>query len=263
MEFDALQYTLDTDGIATITLDRPDAANAYSQAMVDSLVAAFEHANEDAGVRVIIVTGAGRAFSAGGDLQLMRKHAGMFKGDPAELRRRYIDGIQRVPRTITRVRKPMIAAINGAAIGAGLDLACMCDIRVASNRAKFGSTFIQLGLVPGDGGAHFLAKVIGFPNALELILTGRIFDAVEADHLGLLHEMVESNMVMLRALEIARQIAAHPPEAVMLARSLVYESWGRDVHSSLDLAATYQGIAQNRPEHDALVDRMIKRTSKK
>lgn len=263
MKFNALQYTLNDDGVAILTLDRPDAANAYSQEMVDSLVDAFEHVNADSNVRVLIITGAGRFFSAGGDLQLMRKHAGMFEGDPAELRRGYIDGIQRVPQAVARLRKPTIAAINGAAIGAGLDLACMCDIRVGSSRAKFGSTFIQLGLVPGDGGAHFLAKVVGFPNALELILTGRIFDAIEADRLGLLHELVEGDMVMPKALEIATRIAQHPPEAVMLARSLVYKSWDLDVHASLDLAATYQGIAQNRPEHDSLVDKMIERTSKK
>lgn len=257
-------YHLDpTTHIATLTLNRSEAANAYSQEMIDALVQYLEQANQDPNVRVLIVTGQGRVFSAGGDLQLMRKHEGMFYGDPAQLRQSYLDGIQRVPKAFAAFRKPTIAAINGAAIGAGLDLACMCDIRIASNRAKFGSTFIQLGLVPGDGGAYFLAKIIGFPKALELILTGRIVSALEANDLGLLHDLVEPQMVMPKALETAQAIAAHPPEAVALARDLVYKSWHLNVHASLDLAATYQGIAQNRPEHDALVDQMIERTSKK
>lgn len=262
MEFPELLYTVDEDGIATITLNRPDARNAYSQQMLESLEQALAHANNDPQVRVLILTGAGSAFSAGGDLQLMRKHEGMFEGDPAELRQQYLDGIHRVPQAVSRFRKPMIAAINGPAIGAGLDLACMCDIRVASSRAKFGSTFIQLGLIPGDGGAYFLAKIIGFPRAMELILTGRIIDTIEADRLGLLHEFVEPSFVLPRAHAIAKTIAAHAPEAVKLARSLVYESWDLQMQQALNLAATYQGIAQNRPEHDDLVDQMIARTTK-
>lgn len=262
MEFPELLYTVDDDGVALLTLNRPEARNAYSQQMLESLEQALAHANNDPNVRVLVLTGAGSAFSAGGDLQLMRKHEGMFEGDPAELRQRYIDGIHRIPQAVARFRKPMIAAINGAAIGAGLDLACMCDIRVASSRAKFGSTFIQLGLIPGDGGAYFLAKIVGFARAMELILTGRVIDAIEADRFGLLHEFVEPSFVLPRAMEYAKQIASHAPEAVKLARSLVYESWELNQQQSLNLAATYQGIAQNRPEHDVLVDKMIARTTK-
>lgn len=258
-----IRYRVDeATHIATLTLNRPEAANAYSQEMIDALVETLHQANQDPHVRVLILTGEGRVFSAGGDLQLMRTRQGMFYGDPAELRQSYLDGIQRVPRAFAQFRKPVIAAINGAAIGAGLDLACMCDIRIASNRAKFGSTFIQLGLVPGDGGAHFLAKIVGFPKALELILTGRVFGALEANDLGLLHDLVEPDAVMPKALDLAKMIAAHPPEAVSLARTLVYKSWNLGVYESLDLAATYQGIAQNRPEHDTLVAQMIERTSK-
>lgn len=262
MELQDLRYDV-ADHVATITLDRPDARNAYSEAMVRSLREAFRAAEDDPEVRVVLLTGEGSAFSAGGDLQLMREHSGMFEGSPAELRQRYLDGIHEVPQTILRFRKPIVAAINGPAIGAGLDLACMCDIRVASSRARFGSTFIQLGLVPGDGGAYFLARIIGFPRALELILTGRVFDAIEADRIGLVHEIVEPSFVLSRAKEYAKMIAAHSPEATKLARSLVYESWHLNATQSLNLAASYQGIAQNRPEHDALVDAMIARTQKR
>lgn len=263
MELQDLRYEVDEDGIATITLDRPDARNAYSEGMVTSLQHAFTAAEKDPAVKVVIITGAGSAFSAGGDLQAMKDHSGMFEGSPAELRQSYLDGIHVIPQTLEKFRKPMVAAINGAAIGAGLDLACMCDIRVASSRARFGSTFIQLGLVPGDGGAYYLARVIGFPRALELILTGRIFDVIEADRFGLVHEFVEPAFVMEKAREIAKQIAGHPPEAVKLARSLVHESWHLNAAQSLNLAASYQGIAQNRAEHDALVEAMIARTTGK
>ena len=262
MSWTELDYAVE-DGVATITLNRPEARNAYSDEMVQSIEGAFGEAQRDDAVRVVVLTGAGSCFSAGGDLSLMRDHAGMFEGDPAELRQRYLDGIHTVPKVVSSFRKPLIAAVNGPAIGAGLDLACMCDLRIASSRAKFGSTFIQLGLIPGDGGAYFLGKIIGFPRALELILTGRVIDAIEADRLGLVHEIVEPSFVMPRALEVAREIAALPPEAVRLARSLVYESWHMNMQQSLNLAATYQGIAQNRGDHDERVAQMIAKTSKK
>lgn len=249
------------DGIATITLNRPDARNAYSNAMLDDIQRVFRDADRDPDVRVVVLTGAGSAFSAGGDLRMMRTHTEMFEGDPAELRQRYLDGIHTVPKTIAAFRKPIIAAMNGPAIGAGLDLACMCDIRIASARAKMGSTFVQLGLVPGDGGAYFLAKIVGFPRAMELILTGRVIPAIEAERIGLVHEIVEPNFVLPRAYEVAREIAALPSEAVKLARSLVYESWHVQMQQALNLAATYQGIAQNRPEHDERVDAMLAKTS--
>ncbi len=263
MEFQELQYEVDDEGIAAITLDRPEARNAYSQTLIDSLVQALGVASKDERVRVVLLTGAGRSFSAGGDLQLMKDHAGMFEGDPATLRQQYLDGIQQIPQAIHKFRKPIVVAINGAAIGAGLDLACMGDIRIASSQAKFGSTFIQLGLIPGDGGAYFLPKVVGFPRALELILTGKVINAIEADRIGLVHEIVEPDFLMARAREVALHIAQHPPHAVALAKNLVYRSWNRELDDALDLAATYQGIAQNQPEHDALVDAMIAKTSSK
>lgn len=260
MSYNDLLFDLE-DGVATITLNRPDARNAYSVAMLAAIQQVFDDAQHDPDVRVVVLTGAGSAFSAGGDLRMMRAHEGMFQGEPAELRQRYLDGIHTVPKTIANFRKPIIAAINGPAIGAGLDLACMCDIRIASARAKMGSTFVQLGLVPGDGGAYFLAKIVGFPRALELILTGRVIDGIEAERIGLVHEIAEPTFVLPRAYEVAREIAALPNEAVKLARSLVYESWHVQMQQALTMAATYQGIAQNRPEHNDRVDAMLAKTT--
>ena len=130
--------------IATITLDRPAARNAYSDEMCAQLCQALDAIERDQNVRVAILTGNGKSFHAGGDIKAMRARSGMFAGDPAELRQRYLDGIQAVPRRIAQFRKPLICAINGAAIGAGLDLACMCDLRIAAQSAKLGSTFVPL-----------------------------------------------------------------------------------------------------------------------
>lgn len=173
----------------------------------------------------------------------------MFAGDPAELRRRYLDGIQAVPRRIATFRKPLICAINGPAIGAGLDLACMCDLRVAARSAKLGSTFVRVGLVPGDGGAFFLARTVGFPRALELMLRGRVLDAEESLRIGLVHEVVEDLDLQARARALAEELSALPSEAVQLTKRAAYESWNSEVHRALELAATYQGIAQNHPDH--------------
>lgn len=251
---------LSVDGwVATLTLDRPDARNAYSDAMLRSLLLAFDRVEADDAIRVLILTGAGPAFSAGGDLKLMKEHAGMFEGAPAKLRERYLDGIHQIPRRLGRFRKPVVGAINGHAIGAGLDLAAMCDIRVGSARAKFGSTFVKLGLIPGDGGAYFLARAVGFSRALELVLTGRLFSAVEAERFGLLHDMVEPDFVLERAQDYARMLADNPPIAVRLAKDLAYRSRSLDAESALNLAATYQGIAQNTADHDEGVAAMLEK----
>lgn len=251
---------LSIDGaIATLTLDRPEARNAYSEAMITGILQAFDDVEANDAVRVMVITGEGDAFSAGGDLKLMKDHAGMFEGTPARLRERYLDGIHQVPRRLHRFRKPVVGAINGHAIGAGLDLAAMCDVRVGSARAKFGSTFVKLGLIPGDGGAYFLARAVGFSKALELVLTGRIFRAVEAERIGLLHDMVEPSFVMEKALEYAQMIARNPPVSVRLAKDLAYRSREMGVEEALNLAATYQGIAQNTADHDEGVAAMLEK----
>ncbi len=241
MELQDLRYELDGE-LAILTLDRPDARNAYSEAMVESLVQALDRAEADAAVRGIVLTGAGSAFHAGGDLKRMQEHSGMFEGGPVALRRQYIEGIQRVPRRLAACDKPVVAAINGAAIGAGLDLACMCDLRVAARGVKLGSTFVKVGLVPGDGGAYFLARTIGFSRALELVLTGRLVDSDEALAIGLVHAVVEPDQVVAAAKARARLVAANAPLAVSLTKRAAYRSWDLDMDTALELAASFQGM---------------------
>jgi 2-(1,2-epoxy-1,2-dihydrophenyl)acetyl-CoA isomerase len=235
--------------IATITLDRPDARNAYSDEMCEQLVAALDRAELDEQIRCVILTGNGEAFHSGGDVKAMRARSGMFAGDPAELRTRYVRGIQAVPRRIAEFSKPLIAAINGAAIGAGLDLACMCDLRIARAGAKLGSTFVKVGLVPGDGGAYFLTRVVGFSRALELVLTGRVIAAEEALAIGLVHEVVPADRLLDVARERAEAIAQNPPIAVQLTKRAAYRSYNAELSTALELAATYQGIVQNLEDH--------------
>jgi len=245
--------------VLLLTLDRPDARNAYSEAMVDSLVQALDDADRDDEVRCVILTGAGAAFSAGGDLKRMLQQEGMFAGGPVDLRRRYVDGIQRIPRRMALLEKPIIAAINGPAIGAGLDLACMCDLRIAARGAQLGSTFVKVGLVPGDGGAYFLARTLGFPRALELMLTGRLVDADEAERIGLVHRVVEPAELLPAARALAGQIAANAPLAVRLTKRAAYRSHEADLEQALELAATYQGIVQNTADHREAVRAILER----
>ncbi|MEC8253775.1 MAG: enoyl-CoA hydratase-related protein [Planctomycetota bacterium] len=243
---------VDVDGaVATITLNRPEARNAYSDEMCVQLCDAIEQCQRDQAVLAVVLTGAGASFHAGGDVKAMKARAGMFAGGPAELRQRYLDGIQAVPRRIATFRKPLICAINGPAVGAGLDLACMCDLRVASRSAKLGSTFVKVGLVPGDGGAFFLARTVGFPRALELMLRGRILSAEEAMQIGLVHEVVDDKDLLPRARALADELASLPADALQLTKRAAYESWNSEVHRALELAATYQGVAQNHPDHAA------------
>lgn len=257
-DFADLRYAVDGH-IATITLDRPDAHNAYSDAMVRSLVAALGEADGDPEVRCIVLTGAGKSFCAGGDLKAMRDKSGMFEGGPAKLREHYMRGIQTIPQAFARCETPVVAAMNGAAIGAGLDLACMCDLRVCSSRAKLGSTFVKVGLVPGDGGAYFLARTIGFARALELMLTARVIKAEEAMRIGLVHRVAEPEAVLMTAIDLANQIAAQPPAAVRFTKRAAYRSHEADLQQALELAATYQGVVQNTEDHAEAVRAMLEK----
>ncbi|MED5371142.1 MAG: enoyl-CoA hydratase-related protein [Myxococcota bacterium] len=232
-----------------LTLDRPEARNAWSDEMLAAFLAAIDQAEADDEVRCVALTGAGRAFSAGGDLKAMRDKAGMFEGGPVTLRSRYTRGIQSIPRRLARFDKPLIAAVNGAAIGAGLDLACMCDIRVAVNSAKMGSTFVKVGLIPGDGGAWLLSRTIGYPQAMDMILSGRVITAEEGLKMGLVHEVCERDVLEPAVRRRASEILANSPLAVRLAKSAMQRSWDLPMDTALELAATYQGVVQNTDDH--------------
>jgi enoyl-CoA hydratase/carnithine racemase len=244
---------------ALVTLNRPKARNAYSTEMIDVLIETLDQLELNDQVRAVILTGAGRAFSAGGDLKLMRDKGGMFAGGPVELRTRYMQDIQRVPRRLARFSKPIIAAVNGPAIGAGFDLSLMCDLRIASSEAKFGSTFIKVGLIPGDGGAYYLARAIGLARALELCLTGRVIDAQEAQRIGVVSDVVNPEMLISKARALAEEIAANAPLAVQLTKAAAYQSLTLTPEAALQLAASFQGVAQNTADHLEGVNAMLEK----
>lgn len=251
---------LEVDGrVALLTLNRDDVRNALTGTqLIDDIVRVADWVNRCDEVSVLVITGAGAAFSAGGNVKDMAKRSGDFAGDVAEVAQRYRRGIQRIPLALSEVEIPIIAAVNGAAIGAGFDLANMADIRLASRRAKFGETFLNLGIIPGDGGAWFMQRLIGYQQAFELTLTGRLVGAEEAKALGIVLDVVEPERLLPAALDLAARIAAQPPKALRLSKRLMKMAQRMELKDFLDICAAFQGMCHNEVEHLAAVHRMLK-----
>ena len=235
--------------ILNITLDRPEASNAFHLPMIEELVATLDWADQNNNVRVIIITGAGKHFCAGGDIKAMANKEEMFAGESDELRRRYQHGIQKIPQIMERIQKPVIAAVNGAAIGAGCDFAAMADIRIGCEFTKMGETFSKLALVPGDGGTYFLPRVVGHTKALEMFLTGKIYDSQQCEKMGLLNEVTTSAQLMDVATSWAKTIAANSPVAIQMTKKALRISYLKDLQTSLDLLSAFQGITQRTDDH--------------
>ena len=194
-----------------MTLNRDDVRNAPTgTALIDDIVRTAEWANRTDAVSVLIITGAGSAFSAGGNIKEMETRSGDFAGDVPEVEARYRRGIQQIPLAMDRINVPTIAAVNGPAIGAGFDLSCMCDFRIGSTKALFGETFVNLGIIPGDGGAWFLQRVVDYQKAMELALTGRLVSADEAKDIGLLLDLVEPRTCCQRLIGLLDKLQANP-----------------------------------------------------
>ncbi len=238
------------DRVALLTFQRDDVRNALTgTALIDDVVRTASWASEARDVSVLIITGAGAAFSSGGNVKEMQEKSGIFGGSPVEIQDQYRRGIQQIPLALHRLEIPVIAAVNGPAMGAGLDLACMCDIRIASNRALVGGAFINLGLISGDGGTWFLQRLIGYQRAAELLFTGRAVKAEEALQLGLFLDVVEPEQLLPRARELAAQIAVKPPHAVRLAKRLMKLAQRSELPDYLDVCACFQSLAHNTADH--------------
>ncbi len=242
-----------------ITLNRPDSSNAYSSAMVSALVEVVRQADIDPAIRAIVITGAGKNFCAGGDIKAMRGKTGMFAGESNELRETYQSGIQQIPLTISQIRTPLIAMVNGAAVGAGCDLAAMCDLRIASTQAVFAETFAKVGLVPGDGGAFFLSRLVGHGKAMEMFLTCRNYSAEESLKMGLVNEVVLPEQLKIRTMEVVEEIVNLPPIAVQMTKKAIIHAYQSDLISHLELMAAYQGITQRSSDHFKALDGMIEK----
>lgn len=234
--------------IAVLTFRRDDMRNALTgTGLADDICAALEWAHADPEVSVLIMTGAGAAFSAGGNIKAMRERA--VSATREELEQYYRAGIQRIPRAAQAAEVALIAAVNGPAIGAGFDLAAMCDIRIGSTAAQFGETFINLGLMAGDGGGWYLQRIVGPQRAAELTLTGRIVKAEEARALGILLEVTEPDALLARARQIAAQIAAKPPLAVRHAKRALRLAQRQGLDEHLEACAALQAALQKTEDH--------------
>jgi len=255
---------IERDGpVVTATINRPDQRNAISTA--DDVLAVETFCRDiarDASVRAIVLTGAGTAFCAGGNVKDMAARSGMFAGSPYALRNAYRDGMQRIPMALYELEVPVVAAINGPAIGAGLDLACMCDVRIAADSARFAESFVKLGIVPGDGGAWLLPRVIGMARASLMTLTGDMIDAATALEYGLVSAVVPAAMLLAEAQDIARRIAANPGHATRLAKRLLRDGQDMKLAPLLELSAAYQALAHHTHDHEEAVAAMLgKRTA--
>jgi enoyl-CoA hydratase/carnithine racemase len=242
------------------TIDVPHAGNAITGA---DFIAAFEDAvtaangafGDRGDVRAIILTGAGKIFSAGGNVKEMADGTGMFGVDPLAQRHAYVDGIQRIPRALARLEVPLIGAVNGAAVGAGCDLAMMCDIRIASENASFAESFVQLGLIPGDGGSWFLPRAVGYERAAEMTLTGDRIDAETAARWGMVSRVVGHDDLLPQAHALAERIVKNPPHALRMAKRLLQESRTASLESTLAMAAAMQPLAHGDAEHERRISR--------
>jgi len=253
--------TYDSEGrIATLTLARPDIRNAItSPEMLDEFTAALRHADADPDVGILIITGEGPAFSAGGNIKDMRAGVGLFEGSPDEISEKYRASIQQIPRLMLATDLVTIAAVNGAAVGAGFDIALMCDMRIGSSDARFAHTFIDLGIIPGDGGAWFLPRVVGWQRAAELAFTARIVTAEEAVEMGILLEVVEPDQLLNRALVIAEQIAAKPPHSVRLTKRLLRHARSMELDGFLDISAALQSVSHHTEDHREALDALFEK----
>ena len=227
------------DGIATLTLNRPERLNALGDTLRDDLQDAVTRASDDPEVRVIIVTGAGKGFCSGGDVKAMSERKESGSGRP--LMEKVAPGRDRTVLALRDAPKPVIAAVNGAAAGAGFNLALCCDIRLASTAAKFSQAFVKRGLHPDWGGTYFLPRVVGTAKACELIFTGAIIDADEALKLGIVSAVHAPEELMPAALALARMIADGPPIAIRLAKRGIYHNLECDLRQALE----YETFAQN------------------
>ncbi len=252
---------LERDGaILKVTLNDPDSRNALtSPEQFQEIVSLCEELRYDYSVKVIILTGAGASFCAGGNIKDMRDRAGIFAGNPFELRDGYRNGIQRIPTALYNLDIPVVAAINGHAIGAGLDLTCMCDVRIAAEGAKFAESFVKLGIVPGDGGAWLLPRVIGMPKASLMALTGDMIDARQALEYGLVTEVVPREQLEDTALAIAKRIAVNPAHALRLTKRLLREGQHMRLDSLLEMSAAYQSIAHHTEDHEEAVSAFLEK----
>lgn len=248
------------DGIARIILNRPERMNAFTFEMIDAWREALEECRRNDDIKVIVLTGEGKAFCSGGDIVEMGDR---LDQTPEQRKAELFERIERIPLALEDLDKPVIAAVNGAATGAGMDMALMCDIRYAGKSARFAETYVNVGLVPGAGGAHFLPRLVGTAKALELFWTGDFVKADEALELGLVNRVMEDEDLMDEVMKIAARIAKAPPLTVRMIKRAVYQGMRQDLRSNLDLISSHYAVITASKEHQNAVRKFIGQAAKK
>jgi 2-(1,2-epoxy-1,2-dihydrophenyl)acetyl-CoA isomerase len=238
-------------GVLTITLNRPDTLNAFNQAMHDALAAALKEAR-DPEVRAVVLTGAGRGFCVGQDLNEFREAPGDIG---ARLRGNYHPNIL----AIRRLEKPVLAAVNGPAAGAGLSFACACDLRIAADSATFVPAFISIGLIPDSGGTYFVSRLLGPAKAFEWLTSGRTLTAAEAHAWGLVSEVVEADSLAPRAAELAAELSAKPTRAIGMTKRLIDQAAASTLEDQLEREAQLQTAATRTEDFREGVDAFLEK----
>ena len=234
-------------GTATITLNRPEKLNAMSDDMVDLMIERLKDCAADTDVSVVIVTGAGRGFCAGGDVNRMGGESA--NNTPVVAKNRLWDRIQHIPMLMEEFDKPVIAAVNGVAAGLGLDMALMCDIRIAAKSARFCASYARIGLVPGGGGGWLLPKIIGQSKALEILWTADIFDSARALELGLVSSVVADADVLATARALAERLVGTSPLAVQMVKRTLWQAMQTDLESHLDQVSSHMAVVRTTEDH--------------
>lgn len=248
------------DGVGVVTLSDPETRNALTGgSLLEELLDAIHDAETDTDVGVLVIKSDGPAFSAGGNVKDMSAKEGMFEGNPAEILENYRESIQQLTRFMATTDLVTIASVDGPAIGAGFDLVLGCDLRLGSSRARFAHTFIEMGIIPGDGGAWILPRVVGWQRAIELALTARSIEAEEAVRVGVLLELVPRSDLNSRVMSLAHDIASKPRPAVVLAKRLLRQARSTDLDQFLEYSAALQAVAHSTPEHEEAVARYLER----
>ena len=244
-----LRYTVDS-GVATILLDRPARKNAFTLELIDAWVDRLQLAARSNDVRVVVITGAGDSFCSGIDLSVLQK----IERTPLAQKRMLTERIHKVAFALEDIGKPVIAAIRGAAVGAGLDMALLCDMRIAGESAMLSEGYIKVGLVPGDGGAWLLPRIVGSAKAMELLMTGDFVDAQEALRLGMVNRVVPDAEVLTATYDLARKIAAAPPVQISMIRRLVRQSERIDLRTHYDLVSSHFGLVVSLEDYAEAAD---------
>jgi enoyl-CoA hydratase/carnithine racemase len=249
-----------SDGLAKIILDRPERKNAFTLEMIDAWNAALQQCRTNDEVKVVLVGGTGTAFCSGGDIVEMTERVTQ---SPAQRKTELFERIQRIPLALENLDKPVIAVVNGVATGAGLDLALMCDLRYAAASARFAETYLNIGLVPGAGGAHYLPRLVGISKSLEMFFTRDFIDAREAEQIGLVNKVFPDEVLWQEVENIAAKIAEVPQVALRMTKRAVYQSERSDLRTNLDLISSHYAVVTSSKDHRDAVEKFAAKRSEK